>query len=188
MSVLPLAVQALGFRKALPNQVQILTRRGNATLRFLLEDMQHCKPPPQNELCRLHAMYPLDNPKRSRPRSFRRSLSSAGPQDRVPHAVPRTGLCQCRAAPDVEMSAHPSGSAPAISGAGPGSPSVYMNTYTRIKLPYCRWSSFWSWRSLRTLGWVSSVARRLWQRLQSLLRVLPVFVVWLPSWQRKQPG
>ena len=41
ISVLPFAVQALGLRKATPNQIQILTRGGNSALRFLLEGMQH---------------------------------------------------------------------------------------------------------------------------------------------------
>src|SRR5215470_8838344 len=44
-------------------------------------------------------------------------------------------------------------------------------------------------RSASCLGFASSTARRLWQVVQSLLMLLlPSFVLWLPSWQRKHPG
>ena len=76
------------------------------------------RPPPQNELYRQHATYPLENPKQSQLRSFRRSLSSAWRQDRVHRAVPHRGPCRYRAGPDAETSADPSGSIPAIAAAG----------------------------------------------------------------------
>ncbi len=47
---------------------------------------------------------------------------------------------------------------------------------------------YWKPISLNSLGLDSSTARRLWHAAQSLVMVLPSLEVWLPSWQRKQPG
>src|ERR1019366_1319225 len=36
-------------------------------------------------------------------------------------------------------------------------------------------------------SWPSSSERTVWQELHSLVMTLPSLLVWLPSWQRKQP-
>jgi hypothetical protein len=41
---------------------------------------------------------------------------------------------------------------------------------------------------VRILGFSSPDARTSWQAEQSLVMVWPSALVWLPSWQRKQPG
>ena len=43
-------------------------------------------------------------------------------------------------------------------------------------------------RSVRTLGFSSPAARTSWHAEQSFVMVCPSALVWLPSWQRKQPG
>src|ERR1039458_4470133 len=44
MSVLPFSMQSLSFRQTLPDQFHLPLRGGDATLRFLLECMQHVNP------------------------------------------------------------------------------------------------------------------------------------------------
>src|ERR1017187_6149759 len=41
MSILPFSMQPLSFRQTLPDQFHVPLRGGDATLRFLLEGMQH---------------------------------------------------------------------------------------------------------------------------------------------------
>lgn len=49
-------------------------------------------------------------------------------------------------------------------------------------------ASYWMPRSVSCLGLASSTATRLWQVVQSIVIDLPSLALWLPSWQRKQPG